>query len=256
MASLNLGVVIIEGIVAILSVFGGIVGNLLVVIVILRGSPLHTISSVYVCSLAISDLCMALTNSPLFIVSLFQPELTVSTALCQPLGFCYIAFRLSSVFSLALIGIERCISIQSPLHYNRLLSPLRTVGIISCAYVLASIFATVPLVITTTTDDAAYMFSPVRHLCVPYKLHWYKTSVLVCGVGIPMLTVLAAYACIAKAALRQAARESVVCDQNHCRVVPSRLKQLKAVRNLAIITGKVFSSYSYRITSFYIAKRR
>ena len=153
---------------------------------------------------------------------------------CDFWGFCYIQFRMASIFAMSSISIERCTAIQRPLKYTTLVTRRRTTIIVFLILAIPCILATLPFVVNL---DYTYLNS--KGLCVPIYKHniAYALVVLGGGVCIPLLVTLVMYCCIARTAFKQAKKGVIVCDENHCKHVSSRKAEFKAVKTLCAITG-------------------
>ena len=218
-----------------------VAGNVLVVTVISQTRSLHTATSVFIVTLSVSDLCTSLTVMlPSGIAIVSKPYHSYQNQFCDFLGFCYIQFRMASIFALSSISVERCMAIQVPLKYATLVTRRRTTITVILIWTIPCVMATLPFLL-----NLDYSYSNSKGLCVPmYRLNpGYALVVLGGGVCIPLFITLAMYFCIARVAVKQARKGVVVCDENHCQYVPSRQGEFKAVKTLCAITGNYFFSH-------------
>lgn len=212
-----------------------VAGNVLVITVISQTRSLHTATSVFIVTLSISDLCTSLTVMlPSGIALASQSYQSYQEQFCDFLGFCYIQFRIASIFALSSISVERCTAIQVPLKYATLVTRRRTTVTVVLIWTIPCIMATLPFLLNMN-----FKYSTLKGLCVPnYKDNFgYTLTVLCGGVCIPLLVTLVMYCCIARVALKQARKGVIVCDENHCQYVSSRKGEFKAVKTLCAITG-------------------
>ena len=212
-----------------------IAGNVLVITVISQTRSLHTATSVFIVTLSVSDLCTSLTVMlPSGIAIVSRSYQSYQDQFCDFLGFCYIQFRMASIFALSSISVERCTAIQVPLKYATLVTRRRTTVTVILIWAIPCVMATLSFVL-----NLDYSYSNSKGLCIPMYRHnlWYALVVLGGGVCIPLFVTLVMYCCIARVAVKQARKGVLVCDENHCQYVPSRKGELKAVKTLCAITG-------------------
>lgn len=130
-----------------------LLGNAVVVIVIILSKTKLDVSKFLIINLAIADLCMGIYLGCLAIVDAstignfrhhgvnWQQSLGCKTA-----GFLAVLSSEASVFTLAVITIERFIAIRHALHIDRKMSLKKTAIVMTIGWFMAFIIATLPLV--------------------------------------------------------------------------------------------------------------
>jgi hypothetical protein len=95
-----------------------LLGNLLVVLAVLRESSLHCATYYYIVSLALADLCVGVLVIPLAILfELLQPP--PSRLLCHLWHITDVGASTASILALCVIALDRYIAITSPINYPR-----------------------------------------------------------------------------------------------------------------------------------------
>ncbi len=227
---------ILHFIVFLLVILIGICANILVIVIISMTVKLHTTMSSFVLSLASSDLALCVVALPTVAVG-HSPvaHLFKDSYWCIISGVCYIQFRVASVLALTTLGTDRCLAVKNSLKYAALLNPRKTKCVIAVIWILAGLLALLPFIYTDP-----YSFRKATGLCTPNLItHPGYTLVLLIGaLCMPMVITFVVYCIIAHAAFKQAKKGTLVCDENHCTYVPSRKKEMKALKTPAIMTGK------------------
>lgn len=133
------------------------VGNLLVIVAVVRFSVLRTPTNHFVAALALADLLVGL-NIPFYVSFYFDvPFYTCHPTLCQIKTFVAMWTTLCSFMLLIGVAVDRYVSIVHPLSYPRLVSRRvsRTVVVSVCVYVTA--FVTLPYLWTGALKDLTVM---------------------------------------------------------------------------------------------------
>ena len=223
----------------------GLLGNLLVIVVVSLSRSLHNVTSVFVVLLAASDISVCTAVIPMSGLALMANRTwPMSDSVCVAAGVAYVMFRWTSILTLMLISVERCIGIRLPLHYPKILTPRVAAGLITVVVCYALFIALLP-----TFGLGRYGFSTTKGLCAPdYAASHVHTLITLVGSScLPLCVTLLMYAAIAQVALRTAKRGTIVCDENNCKYVPSKKAEIKAVKTLSIITGKLCQQSSHTI---------
>ena len=216
---------------------GGAISNSLLLAVIGCSRSLRTLSTVFLVLLTLADLAVCLSALPLTSAALpgapNQPWTTVPYA-CDTAGVFYILFRWTSLLSVSVISIDRCVAIRAPLRYPKLLTKQR-----AAVTVLVLLGATGVLSILPVAGVGRYAYSPGGGLCTPDYPHSpaYGLLLLVGASCLPLVVTFVAYGVVAEVALRTAKRGKIVCDEVSCSYVASRRDEVKPVQTLATITG-------------------
>ncbi|XP_016331700.1 melatonin receptor type 1C [Sinocyclocheilus anshuiensis] len=108
-----------------------IVGNLLVILSVYRNKKLRNAGNIFVVSLSVADLVVALYPYPLALVAIFHNGWTMGSLHCQLSGFVMGLSVIGSVFNITAIAINRYCYICHSLRYDCLYSRRNT-----CLYLL------------------------------------------------------------------------------------------------------------------------
>ncbi|XP_026851485.1 melatonin receptor type 1A-A [Electrophorus electricus] len=135
-----------------------ILGNLLVIFSVYRNKKLRNAGNVFVVSLAVADLVVALYPYPLVLVAIFRRGWRMGSAHCQASGFVMGVSVVGSIFNIAGIAVNRYCYICHSLAYDRLFS-----GRNSACYVLLiwalTVLAIVPNVFVGSLRYDARVYS-------------------------------------------------------------------------------------------------
>jgi leucine-rich repeat-containing G protein-coupled receptor 6 len=145
-----------------------LLGNAIVVTVILLSNTKVDVSRFLIMNLAMADLCMGVYLGLLAIVD----ATTIGNFMhhgvdwqqsrgCKAAGFLAVLSSEASVFTLAVITIERFIAIRHALHIHRKMSLRKTAIVMACGWTLALIIATLPL--NEVSDYAKFS------VCLPFE---------------------------------------------------------------------------------------
>ena len=135
----------------------GIFGNVLVFIVVARNRQLHTVSNMFITSLALADLLVCLVAQPMYAVFLYglPPNPAYSSTRKT---FSYISV-LASISNLAAVTIDRYVAIVSPMQYQ-LKANFKSALILLCFIWVVSLGLGIP----SGIDES------IRHITVYYIL--------------------------------------------------------------------------------------
>ncbi|KAL5291377.1 NMUR1.2 family protein [Megaselia abdita] len=134
----------------------GVVGNVIVCVVIVRNSTMHTATNYYLFSLAVSDLMFLLLGLP-YEISLYWHQYPYNLGL----PFCKIRALISeastyvSVLTIVAFSMERFLAICHPLHLYAMSGFKRALRIITALWIISFLSAT-PFAIFTTIDYVKY----------------------------------------------------------------------------------------------------
>ena len=146
------------GVVIILNV----VMNCLVVVVIIRNPALcQDRTTLFVCSLCVSDLASGCTAMPISaaLCSSATPTVRMSTGYLPKIQmFCYWWFGFNSMHSLSWVALSKMFTIWKPLHYEKLLSRRRCFCIIVFNWVTGAALAAAKFSIAATWNTSTCTF--------------------------------------------------------------------------------------------------
>lgn len=135
----------------------GTFGNLLVFLVVLRNRQLHTVTNVFIISLAVADLLVCLVAQPMYAIYLYGLPHNAAYSITRK-TFSFVSV-LASISNLAAVTVDRYMAIVSPMAYQQRMS-FKAAAILLCLIWLASLLLGIP---------SGYLRS-VQHLTVYYTI--------------------------------------------------------------------------------------
>uniref|UniRef100_A0AAV2LBP4 G-protein coupled receptors family 1 profile domain-containing protein n=1 Tax=Knipowitschia caucasica TaxID=637954 RepID=A0AAV2LBP4_KNICA len=93
----------------------GILGNFLVIYAFCRSRSLRTPSNIFIINLAIADLLMCLTQTPIFFVNSMHKRWIFGRKACELYAFCGALFGICGMMTLMVIAVDRYVVITRPL---------------------------------------------------------------------------------------------------------------------------------------------
>nr|XP_048294221.1 olfactory receptor 1468-like [Myodes glareolus] len=113
-----------------------ILGNLLIIILILLDSHLHTPMYFFLSNLSFSDFCFASVTMPKLLQNMQSQDPFISYAGCLTQMYFFIFFGNMENFLLVVMAYDRYVAICSPLHYTSTMSPKLCVCMVVLSWVL------------------------------------------------------------------------------------------------------------------------
>eukprot|EP00794_Sanderia_malayensis_P001395 gene1395-1540_t len=138
MAEATTAEVIIKSIFMIIFIVLAICGNLLVCVAIKTNSRLQNLTNYYVFNLAVADFLFAITGMPLILITTIARKWILGHAMCQISGTLTTLFVLVSIFTLALISVNRYFAIGRATSYKSIYRKNRVLVSIACVWVFAA----------------------------------------------------------------------------------------------------------------------
>ena len=139
-----------------------VVMNCLVIVVIIRNPDLRQDrTTLFVCSLCVSDLASGCTAMPISaaLCSSATPTVRMSTGYLPELQvFCYWWFGFNSMHSLSWVALSKMFTIWKPLRYDKLLTRRRCFIIIIFNWVIGAVLAATKFSIDTTWNTSTCTF--------------------------------------------------------------------------------------------------
>jgi hypothetical protein len=96
-----------------------LLGNILVILAVLRETSLHCATYYYVVSLALADLCVGVVVIPLAILFELIEQSPSLRFLCNFWHISDVGASTASILALCVIALDRYIAITSPINYPR-----------------------------------------------------------------------------------------------------------------------------------------
>uniref|UniRef100_A0A8C7X242 G-protein coupled receptors family 1 profile domain-containing protein n=1 Tax=Oryzias sinensis TaxID=183150 RepID=A0A8C7X242_9TELE len=120
------------------------VGNVLVIVIVAATKSLHSMTSVLITNLAISDLLVGIGVMPFVALSVLNPG-WVHCAVSHPCPRCLVYLTFASALTLAAIALDRFYSITDCLRYSSRCTPWRTCAVVTWIWLQALATCSPPL---------------------------------------------------------------------------------------------------------------
>lgn len=124
----------------------GVAGNTLVIFAFCSNRKLRTLPNFFIVNLAVSDLLMALTQSPVFFINCLHTQWMMGELGCELYAFCGALFGISSMITLLAISVDRYLVITRPLQAMQWNSKCRTCIIITLVWIYSLAWSLAPLI--------------------------------------------------------------------------------------------------------------
>ncbi|KAM4770973.1 alpha-2A adrenergic receptor-like [Rhinophrynus dorsalis] len=155
----GLSIIFLEILIIIMSL-GAIAGNILVIIVITGTKGFHSLTSVFIINLAISDCLVGLGVMPFVALSLLHEEWNKINELCLFVGYMSSVYCTASVLSVAAISLDRYWAIVDCLRYDTPWTTQRTLCIITWIWFQAALTCCPPLI-----GWSQFTYVPAKSIC-------------------------------------------------------------------------------------------
>ncbi|XP_043935203.1 melatonin receptor type 1C-like [Protopterus annectens] len=179
----------LQAIVMIITTLTDIFGNILVILSILQNKKLRNPGNIFVISLAVADLMVALHPYPLLVVALLQKQWTMGMLQCQLAAIIQGLSFIGSILNITAIAINRYCCICHSQVYDKLYSMKNTYYLVIWTWTL-SIALVLPMIL-----EGALQYDPRVYSCTfVFTTNLSFTSVLaVLHFIIPLTTVIYCY---------------------------------------------------------------
>ncbi|XP_068682923.1 melatonin receptor type 1B-B-like [Montipora foliosa] len=153
--------VVIESIVLITIDIVALIGNAILCYIIYRNARLHNLTTMFIVSLAFTDLLTATLVMPLPIDAVVHSKRRFSDTVCKAHAFLMSVLAQVSIYLMAMTAFNRYVCVVRRSLYNRIFTKKRTLFIIAFVWVLALFINGLPNVLSL--DD--FFFCPGYLLC-------------------------------------------------------------------------------------------
>lgn len=120
-----------------------VIGNIMVIMTIVRHRGMRTRTNMFIVNLAVADILVAVLDMPVSLITIIQGDWVFGEPLCQFNGFTMALFLICSIHTLMYISIHKFISITRP--FSRAMTPRRIKMMIAAAWIWSLICASGPL---------------------------------------------------------------------------------------------------------------
>ncbi|MFT7811047.1 melatonin receptor type 1C-like [Arapaima gigas] len=166
-----------------------ILGNLLVILSVFRNKKLRNAGNIFVVSLSVADIVVAVYPYPLALMAIFHNDWTMGDMHCQVSGFIMGLSVIGSIFNITAIAINRYCYICHSLQYDKLYSMKNTCCYLGLTWFLTAL-ATVPNFFV-----GSLQYDPRVYSCTFAQTvsSYYTISVVVIHFLVPLLVVSFCY---------------------------------------------------------------
>ncbi|KAM3863055.1 5-hydroxytryptamine receptor 1D [Diretmus argenteus] len=190
-------------IVMVIMCLGAVTGNILVIVIVAATKTFHSVTSVLIINLAISDLLVGIGVMPFVAVSIMNSGWGDCTDLCLYVGYTSSVYCTASVLTLAAIALDRYYSIMDCLRYGSRCTLWRTCAVVLWIWLQALVTSFPPLLGWCSVNYVAPMFScAVNWASSPS----YTAFMAVLSYVMPAAVILFCYVNIVKVARSHARR--------------------------------------------------
>ncbi|KAH0511538.1 olfactory receptor 1468-like [Microtus ochrogaster] len=118
-----------------------VLGNLIIIILILLDSHLHTPMYLFLSNLSFSDLCFSSVTMPKLLQNMKNNDPSITYAGCLTQMYFLIVFGGMETFLLVVMAYDRYVAICFPLHYTSIMSPMLCVCLVVLCWVLTVLYS-------------------------------------------------------------------------------------------------------------------
>ncbi|KAK7796691.1 hypothetical protein U0070_009623 [Myodes glareolus] len=118
-----------------------VLGNLIIIILILLDSHLHTPMYLFLSNLSFSDLCYSSVTMPKLLQNMQSQDTSIPYAGCLTQMYFLMVFGDMESFLLVVMAYDRYVAICFPLHYTSIMSPKHCVCLMVLCWVLTMLYS-------------------------------------------------------------------------------------------------------------------
>lgn len=130
-------------------------GNILIILLILRDAHLHTPMYFFVSHLSLADACFTSVTVPKMLANLVSEAKNISYAGCLTQMYFFFAFGVTDSFLLASMAYDRYIAIRSPLHYTIMMSRSLCVGFVAGSWIVSHLHSLLHIILMSRLSFCA-----------------------------------------------------------------------------------------------------
>ncbi|XP_052051389.1 olfactory receptor 1468-like [Apodemus sylvaticus] len=189
-----------------------VLGNLIIIILILLDSHLHTPMYLFLTNLSFTDLCFSSVTMPKLLQNMQSQVPSIPYAGCLAQIYFFILFGDLESLLLVAMAYDRYVAICFPLHYTSIMSPKLCVSLVLLCWVLTTLYAMLHTLLLTRLSFCKHNVIPhfFCDLSALLKLacsdiHINELMILIIGglvVILPFLLIIVSYALIVSSILK------------------------------------------------------
>ncbi|XP_052612908.1 olfactory receptor 1468-like [Peromyscus californicus insignis] len=119
-----------------------VLGNLIIIILIILDSHLHTPMYFFLSNLSFSDLCFSSVTMPKLLQNMQSQDPSITYAGCLAQTYFFMIFGAMESFLLVVMAYDRYVAICFPLHYTTIMSPKLCMCLMVLCWVLTTLYST------------------------------------------------------------------------------------------------------------------
>ncbi|XP_031207461.1 olfactory receptor 1468-like [Mastomys coucha] len=183
-----------------------ILGNLIIIILILLDSHLHTPMYLFLSNLSFTDLCFSSVTMPKLLQNMQSQVPSIPYAGCLAQMYFFVFFGDVESLLLVAMAYDRYVAICFPLHYTSIMSPKLCVSLVLLSWSLTTLYAMLHTLLLTRlsfcdNNVIPHFFCDLSALLklACSDIHINELVVLIIGglvVILPFLLIILSYACI------------------------------------------------------------
>ncbi|XP_012257618.1 growth hormone secretagogue receptor type 1 isoform X2 [Athalia rosae] len=272
-------------VVCILVMVLGVVGNLMVPLVVLRGKDMRNSTNIFLVNLSVADLCVLLVCAPTVLVEVnSRPEIwALGEHMCKAVPFVELTVAHASVLTILAISFERYYAICEPLRAGYVCTKARATGLCFLAWAAAALCTSPILWVsqyqkfdtmssnetteTTTSTTAATSSSTTKFGASSTSLSHEESSVAICLTPVtsnaqiafflvlnilffvlPLLILLGLYSVI----VRHLIQDSTTTSSNSCERYHVRARRQVVLMLLTVVFSFFICLAPFRLLTVYV----
>ncbi|EDO35271.1 predicted protein, partial [Nematostella vectensis] len=216
-----------------------LIGNIIVWLAVIRNPNLRKLSTnLFILSLSFSDILMACTCMPLSLAVLFQGKWSLGSIACQIHGLFYFVLAFVSLETVALVAVNRYISVAKPRIYRSLFTYKNSLTMIISIWIICIFYVCIFAVL----QGPVFYFHAGKLIChirlhdMAYKNTWNIITGLLFAL-LPMATLFLCYFKLFRA-VRRHNKMTVRSLRRHCTLNSSNHEEIRITKViLAIMVG-------------------
>ncbi|XP_028615024.1 olfactory receptor 1468-like [Grammomys surdaster] len=118
-----------------------VLGNLIIIILIILDSHLHTPMYLFLSNLSFSDLCFSSVTMPKLLQNMLSQDTSITYVGCLTQMYFLMVFGDMESFLLVVMAYDRYVAICFPLHYNSIMSPKLCVCLVLLSWVITMLYS-------------------------------------------------------------------------------------------------------------------